>query len=331
MKNIDDLNAILFHAYSEVMDEPAKAVKDPVKNVHFDSTIIFDHEKAFPFLQSLGLSQDSINYVNIQNAASLYAIMILGDEMGVFKVADAVLKYVTMGKVDIQTSETSTRLYNYMKLRDQRTTEDERAMFYKQVFDIGEGRVMNDMASNTQFGGLWDTLMNEVVKYITKYEKLDNPENVSKSGIEQAIFNLQHNLARAASGMIKLYVPEMYAHLEDAMQILGAEEITNQLGHGIARDVWNVLENVNIQEFNYMPNISGLRTIAQTGRDIILAVSKYSSVTFSDEEFEEFIRDVESFVIAQSQVTDGSYGEGEEEDIEDIEDEMESMEEDWDF
>ncbi len=257
--------------------------------------------------------------------------MILGDEMGVFKVADAVLKYVTMGKVDIQSGETSTRLYNYMKLRDQRTTEDERAMFFKQVFDIGEAQVMNNMASNNQFGNLWDTLMNEVVKYITKYERLDNPENVSRSGIEQAIFNLQHNLSRAASGMVKLYIPEMYAHLEDAMQILGAEEITNQLGHGIARDVWNVLENVNIQEFNYMPNVSGLRTIAQTGRDIIIAISKYSSVTFSDEEFDKLVRDVESFVIAQSQVTDGSYNRGEEAEVEDVESELESIEEDWDF
>ena len=81
-----------------------------------------------------------------------------------------------------------------------------------------------------------------------------------------------------------------------------------------------------------MPNISGLKTIARTGRDIILTVSNYSSTSFSDTDFEKFISDIESFVIAQSQIS-GSNMSNDKDDGEemDVENEMETMEENWDF
>ncbi|WAC02664.1 hypothetical protein N7U66_02985 [Lacinutrix neustonica] len=199
--------AILWHTLSEVLGSSSDVSRDPVKNVYYNEVNDFDHVNSFQFLDPLNLPGGTINVVNIQNAASLYAIMILGDEMGIFRVADSILKYVTMGRVDVESTTTATRLYNYMQLRDNRTSFDERSMWYKQVFDIGNGNTVSDMVTNENFLPLWENMMGEVIKYIDKYESADDPLRVSKSGIQQVITDLQHNLSRAASGMVKIFVP----------------------------------------------------------------------------------------------------------------------------
>lgn len=326
--------AILWHTLSEVLNGSSGVSRDPVKNVYYNEVNNFDHVNSFQFLDPLNFPGGTINVVNIQNAASLYAIMILGDEMGIFRIADSILKYVTMGKVDVESTSTATRLYNYMQLRDSRTTFDERSMWYKQVFDIGNGNTVSEMATNENFLPLWENMMAEVIKYIDKYESVDDPLRVSKSGIQQVVTDLQHNLSRAASGMVKMFVPEMYAHLEDAIQIINAEELRDQLGHGISRDLWNIVESVSMEEFNYFPNTSSLRTIADSARNIILDIATYNKATFSEDQFQQFVSNVEAFIIAQHQFQKNTVSEGDDEQggsFEDTEKEFESMEENWDF
>ncbi len=324
-------DALLWHALSEVLTGSDETNRDPIKNVYYDETNEFDHIHSFQFLEELNHAEGSINVLNIQNAASLYAIMILGDEMGVFRVADSILKYVSTGRVDVESTTTATRLYNYMQLRDKRTSFEERAMWYKQVFDIGAGETTSDMVSNDNFMPLWENLMSEVIKYIGKYEKVDDPLRVSRSGINQVMNDLQHNLSRATSGMVKIFIPEMYAHLEDAIQIINAEELKDQLGHGISKDLWNVIESISADEFNYVPNTSSLRTIAETARSIMLDVADYDKTIFNNDKFQKMVRNVEAFVIAQNQLRDGTLSHHDEADIEDIDAEFETMEEDWDF
>ncbi|MEM9820548.1 MAG: hypothetical protein AAF985_05730 [Bacteroidota bacterium] len=332
-------NSIFWQALQQVMSGESGGRRDPVKNVYYDETNVFDHENIFGFLQGATYNQGSINRDNIQNAATLYAIMILGDEMGIFRVADVILKYVTLGRLDVASSTTATRIYNYMKLRDERTTAEEREMFYKQVFDMGEGQSMRNMALNENFGSLWETLMYEVIRYIKKFERADNPENVSKSSIQQVMLDLQHNLSRAASGMIKIFVPEMYAHLEDAIQILDAPEIKDQTGHGVARDVWNVVESISREEFGNYPNTSALRTVAANARRIMLEIADYNPATFTNDDFQTFVRTVESFIVGKSQLEGGMqevrrndrYEEDYDREGQMTEPEYESMDEDWDF
>lgn len=337
--------ALFFQALQHALQRETNGKRDPVKNVYYNETNVFDHKGSFGFLEIAGYNVGNINRENIQNAASLYAIMVLGDEMGIFRVADVILKYVTMGRLDVASSTTSTRVYNYMKLRDERTTAEERAMFYKQVFDMGDGQAMNDMAQNKGFDRLWETLMMEVIRYIKKYERADIPENISKSSIQQVILDLQHNLSRAAAGMVKVFVPEMYAHLEDAIQILDAPEIKDQIGHGVARDLWNVVESVSQEEFGYYPNTSALRTVAANARKIMLDISEYSPAAFTNDDFQEFVRTVEAFIVGKSQLEEGGMPQwndkddfyDDEEDCIDcqkkraMEPELDGMEDDWDF
>ena len=297
-------NALLVQAYLQALSQngPSRVGRDPVKNVIFDEAIQIDHQNLFSFLDGGGFASDTINTVNIENAATLYGIMIIGDEMGAFRVADAIMKYATIGRIDVASSTTATRLYGYMKLRDQRTTAEERAMFYRQVFDMGSGSPMDQMVTNSSFWPLMESLVHHVIEYIHKYETAEDPGNISQASVRQIIRDLQHNLSRAASGMCKIFIPEMYAHLEDAVQIISAPEIRDQLGQGVARDLWNVIEQVSMEEFGHFPNTSALRTVASTARDIILDLARYTDATFDNTDFQHFVENVEAFIIAQSQV-----------------------------
>lgn len=333
-------DAILLQAFGHVLNNLNNTSVDPVKNVYGNGVISFDHENAFSFLDRYYNTLGTVNVVNIQNAASLYTIMILADEIGIIRVADAVLKYATIGKIDIESSTTSTRLYNYMQLRDDRPSFEERSMWYKQVFDIGGGSTLPQTVNNSNFLPLWESLMTEVIKYIDKYEGADDPDRISKSGINQVIVSLQHNLSSAASGLVKSFIPSMYAHLEDAIHIISAEELKNQLGHGVSRDLWNVVENVSEEEFGYIPNTSALVTIADTARNILLDIAKYNQATFNEEEFQNFVTNVEAFIIAQNQLNgsvsndsdgyDDNYYEDDSPYANDVK-ELETAEENWDF
>ncbi len=334
-------NHILWQAFQQVLSGETGGSRDPLKNVYQNDTFQFDHEGVFGFLNEDRFNQGNINRDNIRSAATLYAIMVLGDEMGIYRVADVVLKYVTIGRLDVASSSTATGIYNYMKLRDERTSFDERQMFYKQVFDIGESASMDNMANNQNFSSLWDTLMHEVIRFIRKFERADNPENVSRTSIHQVILDLQNNLSTAASGMVKLFVPEMYTHLENAIAILDAPEIKDQVGHGVARDLWNVVESISREEFGSYPNTSALRTVASNARRIMLDIADYSFATFDEDSFQNFIRNVEAFIVGKSQLENGGslsggdyYEEAEEYEYDDNnqeEAEYETMDEDWDF
>ena len=305
----DNVNAALVQAYLQALSQnnTTQSNRDPVKNVIFDEPISIDHLGLFDFLDANGYASDTINTVNIQNAATLYAIMVIGDQMGVFQVADAVMKYATLGRIDIESTSTATRLYGFMKLRSQRTTAQERAMFYRQVFDLGDSEGVNEMATNTSFWPLMESLFHHVIEFIRKYEVADEPQNISQSPVRQIIRDLQHNLSRAASGMIKVYIPEMYAHLEDAIQIISAPEIRDQIGQGVARDVWNVVEQVSMEEFGHYPNTSALRTVAAAARSVLLDLARYSDASFDNSDFQQFIDNVEAFIVAQSQVDADGY------------------------
>ncbi|MEO0898380.1 MAG: hypothetical protein AAFY71_18345 [Bacteroidota bacterium] len=298
----NQIQAALMQAYLHALPRSVQpeVARDPVKNVFFNEPVNFDHQNTFGFLQSADYGRSNVSAKNIRNAATLYAIMIIGDEMGVFRVADAILKYVTMGFIDVESNATSTRVYNYMKLREHRTTAEERAMFYKQVFNLGNGQTPEGMPTNRNFWPLMESLFHHTKEYLSKYELSDSPSKISQAALRQLIKDLQHNLSRAASGMVKLYVPEIYAHLEDAIQIIDAPEIKDQLGMGMGRELWNVVEQVSMEEFGYYPNTSALRTVAVAAREVMNDIASYTDGSFDNNDFQNFMQHVEALIIAQN-------------------------------
>ena len=315
-------------AYSSALKE-AKKSEDPVTNVYQNGSP-FSFNYVVDYFETA--DEQGIDVENILAAGTLYYIKTLADDLGILRVADAVLMRWTAGMLDIPQGSTASKLYSYYKLRDEYTTAEERAMFYKIVLNVGDGQVIDEMAINHDFTGLWDTLMTEAVKYIDKYEQKDsNFSVVSKSGVFQAIRELQYNLTTFSSGMIKAVLPEMYKQFEKAVAIIDDENVKAQLGWGYRRSMWNVIERVSQEEFGYKPNVSSMRTAAVSGHKIFTTIASFDEGLMSDTAFQEFIHNIETFIISQSQIGEQTPA------VEDSEEEIDQEitddfgEDEWDF
>jgi hypothetical protein len=315
-------------AYTSALKDVKKS-DDPVTNVYQNGSP-FSFNYSVDYFETA--DEQGVDVENILAAGTLYYIKTLADDLGILRVADAVLMRWTSGMLDIPQGATASKLYSYYKLREEYTTAEERGMFYKIVLNVGEAEVLDKMAVNEEFTNLWDTLMTESVKYIDKYEQKEtNFSVVSKASVFQAIKELQYNLTVFTSGMVKAVLPEMYKQFEKAVDIIDDENVKAQLGWGYRRSLWNVIERVSQEEFGYKPNVSAMRTAAVSGHKIFAAIASFDEGLMSETAFQEFIRNVETFIIAQSQL--GEEGpRSEEEDDEVEEKEKETMGEDeWDF
>jgi hypothetical protein len=161
MKDIlEQYDEFLALAYSNALKE-SKKTGDPVTNVYQNgSPFSFNYE--VDYFETA--DEQGVDVENILAAGTLYYIKTLADDLGILRVADAVLMRWTSGMLDVPQGSTASKLYSYYKLRDNYTTAEERAMFYKIVLDVGDGEVLDEMAVNKDFTPLWDTLMTEVVK-----------------------------------------------------------------------------------------------------------------------------------------------------------------------
>lgn len=316
-------------AYTSALKEVTKS-DDPVTNVYQNGSA-YSFNYVVDYFETA--DEQGIDVENILAAGTLYYIKTLADDLGILRVADAVLMRWTQGMLDIPQGSTATKLYSYYKLRDEYTTAEERSMFYKIVLNAGNGKVLDEMAVNHDFTSLWDTLMTEAVKYIDKYEQKDsNFSVVSKSAIFQAIKELQYNLTTFSSGMVKAILPEMYKQFEKAVAIIDDDNVKAQLGWGYRRSMWNVIERVSQEEFGYKPNVSSMRTAAVSGHKIFSTIASFDEGLMSDNAFQDFIQNIETFIIAQSQIGDEVHGsEDVDEDMVDNEVTENFGEDEWDF
>ncbi|RYE40518.1 MAG: hypothetical protein EOP48_24650, partial [Sphingobacteriales bacterium] len=219
---------------------------------------------------------------NIEFAAQLYYVMVMGDELEVFNAADALIsKHLRSKKysIDIRAKKTldSIRMYAFgerfenLKTGEsyERSQEAERMMFYKQVFDMGHGTNLTDIEVNSDFGPLWDTLMVEVTSLIEKVEDSSNYDNISRNNIYQSIEDLQYNLSNNCTGLVKISSNVMNLELRFIMKrLFDDKDIKEQVGKR-DRSPFGVLKQIlidlNSERGMKMQNIIALNNKAILG------------------------------------------------------------------
>ncbi len=318
------LDEALFYAYAQAVRLANKG-EDPISNLYANN---YDSEWDYSVDTFDSIEEQGVDKENIYAAAALFYINMLGDQMGIFKIADAIILAWTQGRLDIPQGEASSKLYRYYKLREERTTMEERGMFYKQVLNMGEAEMLDNMVTNEEFSSLWEVLMEEVVRFIDKYESADSPDNVSKTPIFQAIKDIQYNLTTRTSGMVKAMTREMYAHLQSAIEILREETVVDQLGYGHRKSMWKVIERVSQSEFDNIPKVSALRRASIEGNKLLRWIAEFDEGAVRDEDFTNFIYSAQNFIISQSQLGDME-DDMEESDIDDAL--VDEDNDEWDF
>lgn len=267
---------------------------------------------------------------NILAAGALDYIFALGENLGVFKLMDALVLNWSAGSIDVVDGATAARLYRYWKRRDDRATEDERGMVYRRVLNKGNTEVLSRMVVNEPFSGLWHNLMSEVAEYIDKTERVDEGKSesspVSRSRIYQATRELQYNLTEYSTGMAHVQAREFYAQLQECFEILKDPEIMVYFGGNRRKSLWTVIERLSKEEFGLAPNIAAHRSIAVDGNRVFQWIANFEEGSVRQEDFVWFLQAAESYILNFSNTSEQEMEWGKEED--DFESDFEFAEDD---
>lgn len=293
----DELLALAFeHAHNAAAggDDPIDATRHRGATATWDFTV-----DEFQDIEAQGIVRE-----NVLAAGAIDYVYELGDAMGVFALADALVLNWSAGVIDVVEGEGAQLLYRYFKLRDERSAPEERAMLYRRVLGKGGGQVLSRMVVNEAFPQLWHNLMAEVVEYIHKTERIDDgraeSSPVSRSGIHQATRDLQHNLTEFATGMAHMQVRELYAQLQEALALLGHPDVVAHFGGSRRKSLWTVIEKLSRAEYGRAPDIGALRTSAVQGNRVFRWVADFDEATTPYEDFAAMVDAAEAYIHAQA-------------------------------
>lgn len=264
------------------------------------------------------VEQQGVVRDNILAAGAIDYIFEIGEHMGVFKLVDALVLNWASGSIDVVEGEVVSRMYRYWKLRDQRPSAEERGMVYRRVLNKGDTDVLERMVVNEEFPNLWHNLMAEVADYIDKTEKVTNGTTesspVSRSRIYQATRDLQYNLTEYCTGMAHIQARELYAQMQECVDLLRDPEILAYFGGNRRKSLWTVIEQLSKQEFGASPGIAALRSIAVDGNTIFRFIADYSEGGVRQEEFNRFLQAAEAYILNYSTTGGDLEWSGEEDD-----------------
>jgi hypothetical protein len=255
------------------------------------------------------VEEQAIMPEHIRAAGALYYCYILGEVMGLYHVVDHLTLMWARGSLALSQGEASTKLYRYYKRRDDRMTPEERGVTWKQVLNLGDGPVLQNMVINTEFTTLMDSLLREVVEFMAKTESFDSGSgNVSSESIYISMHGLQGNLSSYMVGKPLSDVHELYAQLKDCLDILKSEEILDQIGGGRRKSIWTGAAKVLREQMGRNINVSAAKTAAVEVHKIFDFISRFEYSRRHYTSLSTFIRSTEAFILAQEQIEGSGTG-----------------------
>jgi hypothetical protein len=267
----------------------------------------------------LGIEQQQVIAKNIRAAGALDYIFQLGERLGVFGLCDALVLRWAHGALDIPDGAAADRLYRYWKLRDERSSAEERGLLYRRILAKGPTRVLQGMVVNDDFPRLWGNLMQHVVDYIDKSEKTrPDDRGPSKVRIARATKQLQYNLTEHMTGMAQVQTAEVYAQLRDALELMADPQIVAIVAGGRRQTLWTVIERLTREELGMSINVEALRSVAVDGNRVFGWVAEYAPGSEDTTGFLDFLDAAETYIVAEASVqgdnTRGAGGDGKEDD-----------------
>ncbi len=246
----------------------------------------------------------------IRAAGALYTTFIEGEQMHVYDIADSLLTAWHRGELDIPDGDTASQLNRYEILMRDRPTEEERQMHYKRVFNIGEAEILSGTVVNEAFPGLWDNLMYEVTRYIDKIERYYTEEKfISRTSTYQAIQDLQYNLSEYMTGSAPKKTTEMYHHLQEALDIIGSEDVLNHVG-GRRKSILTAIERIGKDALGVAIPTKNLVEMAERGNDIFQFIANFAPENVADDEFQRFLDACKACIVNQAALEPRSEDEG---------------------
>ena len=196
------------------------------------------------------------------------------EEMRIFQVIERIVDLFGNGLLPLAGGAGRDDLLRYKNGAAERMTEGERRDLYMRVFGAPGGNASS--TANLDFGELWLRFISAVSSFARQLDAdplLRNSAQmaVSEEQVRKAGRDLGANLSRNGRGLACFASKQMQTILEFS-EIMQNAELRNAFG---ARDLWQVIERVNIQYLGGAGHMHRCRTQSRAGAVIIRWIAKY--------------------------------------------------------
>lgn len=237
-------------------------------------------------------------------AGALDYVFELGDRLGIFSLAEALVLDWANGRIDVAEGPAAGKLYRYWKLLDRRSTPEERGVLFRRVLNKGTAQVLSGGVVNEPFPNLWGQLMAEIADYIDKSERVDSGRSetspISSKPIQQAIREIQYNLTEYATGMAFMQTRELYAQLQQAFDILRDPDVVASFGGVRRRSMWTVIEEIARRRSDRSFSVAPLVRVAVEGNKIYQQIADFDETTFTPDQLDQLLASGEAYIINAS-------------------------------
>lgn len=191
------------------------------------------------------------------------------EEMRMFQVVERIVELFRQGLLPLGRGSVGDYLFNYYKKAAERITESERRDLYMRVFGAPGGNPANE--PNRDFNELWLRFVSAVSSFsrqLTVERMLRNtiPMAVSQEQVRKSARDLGTNLSRNGYGIAYFAATELQQSILEFRDILQNPELRNAFG---ARDMWQVIDQVNVNYLGGARNTHRHRTQSRAGAIII--------------------------------------------------------------
>ncbi len=210
---------------------------------------------------------------NLQAVQAIYFAYQL-EEMRLFQVVERIVELFRQGLLPLGRNSVGDKLFNYYKKAAEHITEAERRDLYMRVFGAPGGNPANE--PNRDFNELWLRFISAVSSFsrqLTVERMLRNavPMAVSQEQVRKAARDLGANLSRNGFGMAWYAATDLQASIVEFRDILSDAELRSCFG---ARDMWQVIDQVNVNYLGGARNTHRYRTQSRAGAVIIGWIAK---------------------------------------------------------
>lgn len=200
--------------------------------------------------------------------AHYFAFML--EEMRLFQVVEKIVDLFRQGLLPLGRGKAGDYLYKYYKTASTRITESERRDIYVRAFGAPGGDPEANLP-NREFNELFLRFVSAVSNFsrqntIEKLLRNSLPMAVSQEQVRKSARDLAANLSLHGYGIAYFAATELQSTILEFRDVLSDPEVKGAFG---ARDMWQVIDQVNVNYFGGAKNTQRFRTQARAGAIII--------------------------------------------------------------
>jgi hypothetical protein len=197
------------------------------------------------------------------------------EEMRLFQVVEKIVDLFRQGLLPLGRGSVGDYLFNYYKTAAERITEGERRDFYMRLFGAPGGNP--SIEPNRDFSELWMRFLSAVSSFsrqmtVERMLRGKIPLAVTQEQVRKAGRDLGTNLSRNGYGIAYFAATDLQGTILKFRDILQNPDLRSAFG---ARDMWQVIDQVNVNYLGGARNTQRYRTQSRSGAIVIRWIARH--------------------------------------------------------